>query len=803
MAADLQSIARRHPKVVAAGAVAVVLLALYPFVAGALGARAVAGRLSARLGRPVTIGQGRGGLGRLVLRRFAVEDHEGGQGRAGSPAPLPLLSAEEISIPFGVVLGGSGPISIRGLRVNAVRGGADDNVKDLIERFATRRARAEAGKDAAPAALPGVKVESGSLSLRDFESGLSLEIGALAGTLLPSHHVSLQLQKVSGILALGGGDKGPRFGVAELDVREELTAGLHPSGYPSVRVDDGFATPLPSLSLTGIKGTVGPPPVAMGGAAQAGPRAGLVIDLHGSYGGARESLWTAKGSAHPAEREGRLALRAEQFSLDKIADVLPRSVLTPARTNIDAALDLTWAGEAVRFNGDLAVAGLSLQHDKLSSAPMEGLSLGVVLRGAAYPARRRIELEILEGRIRALVARVSGSIELPSGSSSLAEGSRRHLGLQPKIDLALNVPRLPCAKLLGSLPEALTPNLKGFVLQGFFEAQVGTKIDFSDLEALELRGKVGINGCKVLKAPPAVVALTGAEPIVQTVEVPVRPGPQAGETENIQFVIGPDNPDFVPYDQISPNLINSIMTTEDNGFFKHHGWVASEFQGALRRNLERGKFQIGASSITMQMVKNVLLSQEKTLSRKMQELFLVWYLEQVLPKERILELYFNAIEFGPRIYGIGPAARHYFGKRASELTPLEAAFFSSILPSPKRRYIQYCHGALYPPWDKYVHRIMAKVHERGRLTDEEYAAALAEPLVFDRHEATFTEKQCLDWVKKMTARPEPEPPPSDFDAGDVEAGNDGEARASSPKGHRHLRGAPKRTMAAAVANRAK
>ena len=74
------------------------------------------------------------------------------------------------------------------------------------------------------------------------------------------------------------------------------------------------------------------------------------------------------------------------------------------------------------------------------------------------------------------------------------------------------------------------------------------------------------------------------------------------------------------------------MTTEDNGFFKHRGWVSSEFKSALRRNLQRGGFRLGASSITMQMTKNVLLTKEKTLSRKVQELFLVWYLEQILPR---------------------------------------------------------------------------------------------------------------------------------------------------------------------------
>ena len=182
-----------------------------------------------------------------------------------------------------------------------------------------------------------------------------------------------------------------------------------------------------------------------------------------------------------------------------------------------------------------------------------------------------------------------------------------------------------------------------------------TKIDYTNLEALELGGKVGIDGCKVSRRPQEVTALAGPESHHPDGGDPAgrqeraRPAPPS----YMAFPIGPDNPDFVPYDQISPHLINSIMTTEDNGFFKHRGWVTPEFKTALRRNLPGGGFRLGASSITMQMVKNVLLSREKTLSRKLQELFLVWYIEQLLPKERILELYFNAIEFGPRLYGIG------------------------------------------------------------------------------------------------------------------------------------------------------
>ena len=254
------------------------------------------------------------------------------------------------------------------------------------------------------------------------------------------------------------------------------------------------------------------------------------------------------------------------------------------------------------------------------------------------------------------------------------------------------------------------------MLQGNFAADVGAKIDYANLEALELTGKIGIDGCKVLKAPPEVLALAGKESLLVNVEVPKKLGAPAGsEPDVLSVIVGPDNPDFVPYEEISPYLPGSIMTTEDNGFFKHRGWVSSEFKSALRRNLQRGGFRLGASSITMQMAKNVLLTKEKTLSRKVQELFLVWYLEQILPKERILELYFNAIEFGPRIYGIGAATRHYFGKKPSELTPLEAAFFSSIMPKPE--------AALHPVLPRRAAGPVGQVHPPDHGQDARARAA--------------------------------------------------------------------------------
>jgi hypothetical protein len=764
-----------HPRISVAGAIVLALLLIYPFGVGALAARVFAGRIAAKLGRDVTVGQGRAGLTRIVLSDVTV---------AGAPNGPPLATIARLSVPFGAAFGLHSPIEVTGLRVQAVRGGPDDNLSDVLARLRGKHPAATAATGGTPPAassppppapepekparfsLPDVALVNASIEVRDEETRLRVAIPSLSGELHPGTRLALRMRGLHGGLALGGDGGGPRFGADELDVETPL-AGMKPTGIPSIRLAGGTASPLPALALTGIAGVVSPAPVGV-----AGVPAGLVIDLRGSYGGAKETLWTAKGNADPSHGTGKLALRAEQFSLARIGDVLPASVLRPSDTLIDAALDLDWVGDAVHFGGDLAIVGLSVQSDALAADPIENVSVRVAANGTAYPLARRVQLDRAEAKIRDVTARLSGHVAMPAGTFRFTNG--KTLGVLPDIDLTFSVPRVPCAKVLASIPGALVPRLQGFVLSGMFQADVHASINFAHLDDLDLSGKVGLDGCKVVKAPDEVKALADPQTptLVLSVDVPKLPGSPPGETEPMPVVVGPDNPDFAPYDQISPYLVGSIMTTEDNGFFKHHGWVSSQFKSALRRNLQGGGFRLGASSITMQMTKNVLLTKDKTLSRKFQELFLVWYLEQILPKERILELYFNAIEFGPRIYGIGAAARHYFGKRPADLTPLESAFFSSILPSPKRRYVQYCHGALTPQWDRYVHKILTTVHARGHITDDEYAAFSAQPFVFDRQEASFSEKQCLEWVKNMAPpKPEPEAPPDLDDAdGGADAG---------------------------------
>ena len=745
--------AARNPRRAWAIGGVLVLLVAYPFAGGALAQKVITSQLSSRLGVPVGAARTFAGLGFIHMKTVVIGGGE--EGRA------PLATVARVDVPFSAVWGGGAVKLVRPI-FEVDRGGPQDNVSAVLAKLEARRARKPAGGaepgggKGSASGLPAVVIEEGMVRVEDGIGMRSLRIEAFDARIEPNERLVFDARRISGRVRLSGSENDPVFGAARLEIDGRLE-GLSPALYPTVKVDKGYVTLLPTLPLTGITGTLRPGKIGVAGATPP-----LEIDLAGSYGGARRQLFTARGAVKAprgdpsAGLDGNLSVRAERFTLDRIADVLPVSILKPKDTSIDAAMDLKFEGHRVGFAGSLEVTGLNVNHVKIASEPIYGLAFSMKLDGAVDPRRRRLEVTRFEGRMADLVGQVSGAIELAPGTFKHTDGTT--LAALPKIDLRVRVPRLPCAKLLASIPGPMVSRLQGFQLQGVFESDLFTKIDYANLHALELGGKVAIGGCKVLKAPDEVNQLAGPASIIQMVEVPPKLGDN-GPSEQLLFPIGPDNPDFVPFENISPHIINSIMTTEDGGFFKHRGWVSPEFKTALRRNLERGGFRYGASSITMQMVKNVLLAHEKTLSRKLQELFLVWYIEQFLPKERILELYFNAIEFGPRIYGIGTAARHYFGKSASEITPLEAAFFSSILPSPKRRYIHYCAGALNDKWDKYVRRILNKIYQRGRLTEEEYQEAAAGTITFDVTARGMNEKQCLDWVKKITARPEPEPEP--------------------------------------------
>lgn len=150
-------------------------------------------------------------------------------------------------------------------------------------------------------------------------------------------------------------------------------------------------------------------------------------------------------------------------------------------------------------------------------------------------------------------------------------------------------------------------------------------------------------------------------------------------------LIGPENPYYTPLDRITPDLRNAVMTAEDPSFYSNHGFVEESIRKSLATDYKDKKFKRGGSTISMQLVKNAFLSREKTLARKIEEILIVWLIENnhVMTKNRMLEVYFNIIEWGRNVYGIGEASRYYFGKTPAELTLGESIYLASIVPNPK------------------------------------------------------------------------------------------------------------------------
>lgn len=181
-------------------------------------------------------------------------------------------------------------------------------------------------------------------------------------------------------------------------------------------------------------------------------------------------------------------------------------------------------------------------------------------------------------------------------------------------------------------------------------------------------------------------------------------------------IIGPQNPDFTPLGDISANARNAVMTSEDPSFYTNHGFVEESIRRSIATDIKEKKFKRGGSTISMQLIKNAFLSRQKTLARKVEEILIVWMIENnnIMSKNRMLEVYFNIVEWGRNIYGIGEASHYYFGKSPSELNLGESIYLASILPHPKTGLYSFLpDGSLRPSLQGYFNLIGKLMASRG------------------------------------------------------------------------------------------
>lgn len=202
-----------------------------------------------------------------------------------------------------------------------------------------------------------------------------------------------------------------------------------------------------------------------------------------------------------------------------------------------------------------------------------------------------------------------------------------------------------------------------------------------------------------------------------TIEVPDWQG------EMHPFMVGPKNPHWTPLDSIPDELKWAVIVAEDANFYEHGGIDVTALKEAIKYDLKRKRLALGASTITQQLAKNLFLSRDKSIRRKVREVVIAQRLEGELTKGRILELYLNVVELGPLIYGMGHGARYHFDKPVYMLTPAEATFLVAMLPGPRIAFNPETNAAKVR---QRAARLLKLLGLRRILTEAEIADALVQ-----------------------------------------------------------------------------
>ncbi len=410
-------------------------------------------------------------------------------------------------------------------------------------------------------------------------------------------------------------------------------------------------------------------------------------------------------------------LRAGPASLAEIGVAEGNFGLTAVdKTTVVArgALELDPELKTVAADGTIQIGNVALQHAGLSDLPITGIEAsikGVLTSGGDFSA-----WSLTGGRVEL----GKGRVEVEGTYERVLDTTGKQV---PKLAMAWSIPTSSCGEVLASMPKGLLPRLEGLEMSGTFAAHGRVAFDARAPEKTDV--DFGLDQhCRVNKAPVGLSMARFQKPFE------LRVYDAKGQPKTAVF--GPGSGTWTPFSQISPYVVDAVLTCEDGAFFSHAGFSAGAIRNALIANLRAGKFMLGASTVTMQTAKNAFLDRKKQLGRKLEEAVFTTWLEQALSKNQILELYLNVIEFGPDLYGIGPASMHWFGRPPSDLDPAEAMFLISLLPSPVKRHGMWAAGAPGEGYLGYVRTLLKEAHRRGKLDDEEYEAASKAPLVFHK-----------------------------------------------------------------------
>lgn len=372
--------------------------------------------------------------------------------------------------------------------------------------------------------------------------------------------------------------------------------------------------------------------------------------------------WKVKGFADPRNKKADIRI----FNADTGAVKIPylderynlKSSFDSIRLNVE---NIEKNGDELKIEGYSSIVNLTMNHPKIASK-------NVTFQNA------RFDYHFLLG---------SDFISIDSSSTVKINKItfNPYLSYNTESDtvytLKVAIPKMKAQDFIVSLPDGLFTHFQGMEATGNFDYNLNFKFNKNKPDALVFNSKLNKDNFKITKYGEANLNKLNGEFVYRAIinGVPQRP-----------ILVGNSSSIYTPISSISPYLQKAVLTSEDPSFFSHRGFVNEAFKQSIIKNIKTKKFSRGASTISMQLVKNVFLTREKTLSRKLEEILLVYILEnnRVVSKERMLEVYFNIIEWGPNVYGIGEASHYYFQKSPSELTLDECLFLGSIIPSPKK-----------------------------------------------------------------------------------------------------------------------
>lgn len=283
-----------------------------------------------------------------------------------------------------------------------------------------------------------------------------------------------------------------------------------------------------------------------------------------------------------------------------------------------------------------------------------------------------------------------------------------------EVEIKINEPNIHAEHFFAALPEGLFPNTSDIKAKGELSYKFHFWLNFNQIDSLKLYSELTPKNFRIVSFGKLNLAQIDSD-FIHTVYEKGEP------VETI--LISRSNPNYIPLEQISPYLRNALLCTEDGGFYWHRGFLLDAFREAMIENIKRKRFARGGSTITMQLVKNLYLNRYKVISRKLEEMLIVWLIEnmRLASKDRMFEIYLNIIEFGPGVYGINKATHFYFSKKPNELTLPEAIFLASIVPKPKHFASSFdSTGALKPSVQDFMKFVAKKMFDKQMIREDEW-----------------------------------------------------------------------------------